>query len=225
MSSIGIHYFEVPANPGAGNWPHVQVTSEAREEGIAVGDIDGDGDTDVAGFVAPAGNAIAWWENPGDGKGNWMRHDLGSTGGIEGDRIAVADFNGDGKLDVVATQTNLNTSGNSFFWYAQPADPKSNNWTRITIASNLGSLNSMDAADVNGVGKPDVITGEHRGNLLVTVWKNNGDGTFTGNQVAQGYESHLGARVVDIDGDGDIDIVSIAWDASNRVHLWRNNAR
>lgn len=225
LSSVGIHYFEIPSNPGAGNWPRVQVTSEAREEGIAVGDIDGDGDTDVVALVAPAGTTVAWWENPGDGSGNWIRHDLGNTGSIEGDRVALGDINGDGRLDVIVTQTNLDAGGNSLFWYAQPANPTANNWTRTTVASDLGSLNSMDVADVNGDGRPDIVTGEHRGSLRVTVWKNNGNGTFTGNIVATGIESHLGARVDDLDGDGDLDIVSIAWDSFSYVHLWRNNAQ
>jgi hypothetical protein len=225
LSSIGIHYFEIPSNPSAGNWPRVQVTSEAREEGIAVGDIDRDGDTDIAGLVAPAGTTVAWWENPGDGGDNWSRHDLGNTGSTVGDRVQLADVNSDGKLDVIVTQTNLGSNGNSLYWYLQPSNSEAPNWTRTTIVSDQGSLNSMDVGDFNGDAKPDIVTGEHRGNLLVTVWKNNGNGTFGGNSVDSGVESHLGTQACDIDDDGDLDIISIAFDNSNLVYLWRNNAQ
>ncbi|MFH1127140.1 MAG: VCBS repeat-containing protein, partial [archaeon] len=106
LSSVGIHYFQIPTNPKTDTWSKVQITDEAREEGIALGDIDRDGDLDVAGLVAPAGTTVAWWENPGNGAPSWTRHDLGTPTTIAGDRIAVADINGDSKLDVIVTETN-----------------------------------------------------------------------------------------------------------------------
>ncbi|SJM32202.1 hypothetical protein BQ8482_250087 [Mesorhizobium delmotii] len=36
-------------------------------------------------------------------------------------------------------------------------------------------------------------------------------------------ESHLGARAVDLDGDGDREFVSIGWDAPKDIHVWRND--
>ncbi len=226
LASVGVFYFQIPDNPGAGNWPRVLITNEAREEGIAVGDVNGDGYPDLVGFVAPAGTTIAWWEHPRSTAGNWVRHDLGSTAGIEGDRIALANVNGDGRLDVVATETNLGSSGNAAYWFEQPVNPASGNWTRRAIATNRGSLNSMAVADIDGDGRPDVVTGEHRGGLNVVVWENTGGGSsWVSHTVSQGRESHLGARTVDLDGDGDLDIVSIAWDNPQFVHLWRNGAR
>lgn len=37
-----------------------------------------------------------------------------------------------------------------------------------------------------------------------------------------GFENHLGACAVDLDGDRDI--VSIGWDAAEAIHVWRNDA-
>jgi len=225
LSSVGLYYFEIPASPAGGNWPRVQITSQAREEGLAVGDIDRDGDPDVAGFVAPAGTTVAWWENPRDGSSNWTRHDLGTTSGVEPDRIRLADMNRNGRLDVVVTETNLGANGNALFWFAQPSDPTAPNWSRKTVASNEGSLNSLDVADLNGDAKPDIITGEHRGALDVTIWENlDGASSWVSHGVSQGAESHLGTQLVDLDGDGDLDVVSIAWDDFQNLWLLRNDA-
>ena len=222
-----LYFFQIPANPSAGNWPKVTITSNCGEEGIGLTDVDADGDLDVVGLVNPAGTTVAWWENPGTGAGSWAQHSLGTTSGLEADRVAVADINGDGRPDVVVTETNLGTSGNSAFWYESPTNPRtSTSWARRTIASNQGSLNSMDVADLNGDGRPDVVTGEHRGSLKVTVWQNvNNGASWTAHTVGTGQESHLGTRLADLDRDGDIDIVSIAWDAYQYLHVWRNDAK
>ncbi|PAQ11035.1 hypothetical protein CIT26_07075 [Mesorhizobium temperatum] len=48
--------------------------------------------------------------------------------------------------------------------------------------------------------------------LRVSIWRNL-DGRFVEQLVGEGLESHLGARAVDLDGDGDREFVSIGWDA------------
>ena len=224
-SGLGACYFQVPSNPGQGNWPSVLISSDVMRGGIAVADINGDGNPDVIGTVSPNGTTVAWWQNPGTGAGNWLRHDVGVTSGIQGDRIAAADINHDGRMDIVVTEANLSASGNSLFWFAQPAILTSSAWVRATIATNQGSLNSMDVADINVDGRVDIVTGEYRGNLNVSVWENvNSGASFTQHIVSSGRESYLGARVTDLDGDGAQDIVSIALDAYPLLHLWRNNA-
>jgi hypothetical protein len=67
------------------------------------------------------------------------------------------------------------------------------------------------------------VTGEHFGALEVVVWENDGNGGFAPHTVGSGIESHLGAKPVDLDRDGDLDLVSIAWNAPQFLHLWRND--
>ncbi|MFH1127245.1 MAG: FG-GAP-like repeat-containing protein, partial [archaeon] len=103
-------------------------------------------------------------------------------------------------------------------------DPKSNNWPRHTVASNYGTLNSMDVGDFNSDGNPEVVVGEHRAQERVVIFENvAGGSSWTPHTVSTGKESHLGTRPVDLDGDGDLDIVSIACDADEYLHLWRND--
>jgi hypothetical protein len=47
---------------------------------------------------------------------------------------------------------------------------------------------------------------------------------FTEHVVDRGKESHLGTQVTDLNRNGDLDIVSIAWDDHKNLHLWRNDA-
>jgi len=69
----------------------------------------------------------------------------------------------------------------------------------------------------------------YRGQVLLKngrlqIWGNNGRGNFRPIVIDRGKDSHLGARIFDIDGDSDFDIVSIAWRDFQLLHLWRNDA-
>ena len=54
-------------------------------------------------------------------------------------------------------------------------------------------------------------------------------GTFTKNVISTDRENHDGGQLVDLDGDGDLDIVSPTWDDNyvigglGLLHLWRND--
>jgi hypothetical protein len=94
---------------------------------------------------------------------------------------------------------------------------------RTTVMEGY-TLKSMDLADMDRDGDLDNITGKHRGTLTVVIWEDDGRGSFVAHLVDAGKESHLGARVFDLDEDGDLDILSICWDTPEYLHLWRNNA-
>lgn len=224
ISSLGgIWYFQVPASPATNAWTSVQVSANPSDEGFDVVDVNRDGYLDV---VAGTGDSkrVEWYRNPGTGGSYWTSVVVGNMNeAVYPDRFASADLNGDGRVDIVATEENGQTSGARTFWWQAPGDPTTPNWTRRTLTTQ-GTTNSLDLADMDADGDIDIVLGEHRGSLKMAYWKNSGTGTFSERVVGTGNESHLGGRVVDIDGDGDQDIVSIAWDAPQNLHLWRNDA-
>jgi hypothetical protein len=221
-SGGGVFYFEVSEAQEAGTRSGTRICVEASDEGIALADIDGDGLLDL---VATTGESkeVAWWLNPGDRSPDWARREVGSVGEmVFPDRAAAADLDADGRSDIVVTEENGGAGGAKAFWWRNPGE-LSSDWARHPITSR-GSLNSLFLADMNADGRVDLIMGEHRGALRISMWHNLGGGRFVEQQIDEGRESHLGARAVDLDADGDLDLVSTGWDSAETIHVWRNDA-
>ena len=75
---------------------------------------------------------------------------------------------------------------------------------------------SLDVGDIDGDGDIDVVVGEHSTSdaaaMSLILFENAGDSdTWARGQIHVGDEHHDGAQLVDLDRDGDLDIVSIGW--------------
>ncbi len=221
----GPYYFTIPANPATGTWPRVFVAANDSDEGIGIEDIDDDGDLDLA-FTSGNSKNVMWARNPGDGSPNWTVFTIGSFSEADWiDRCEAVDLNGDGRVDILATEENSGASPDALaVWWEQPApSPTNGSWTRRTITTRY-TLNSMDVADVDQDGDPDVVLAEHQGAKRISVYANDGTGTFTEYAVGAGKENHLGGRLLDLDGDGDLDLAGIAYNDSAYLHVWRNDS-
>ncbi len=214
-SAEGVFAFQPPANPRTGKWTRRQITNDSSEEGIGVGDIDGDGRSDIA-TSDKEGHTINWWRNPG-GEGAWQKIRIGKTERWA-DRIAIADINGDGRPDVVVTEEIFYHPA-SVFWFENPKTP-GGEWTKHTIVTQY-TTNAMSLADVNGDGQMDVITGEHRGSRKLAWWENRNHGAeWIEHVIDTGKENHLGARAFRLRPNGPLAIAGIAWDTYRYLHLW-----
>ena len=134
-------------------------------------------------------------------------------------KVEVADIDNDGRNDVIRR----GSGDESLVWYKYSKDGTF--IKHVVIRDTLFDGDRIVLADIDRDGDIDLITGEHKGpDKKIQIWENDGKGNFTAHLVDKGKESHLGTRLTDLDGDGDLDVVSIAWDESQNVHVWRNDA-
>jgi hypothetical protein len=146
------------------------------------------------------------------------------SGGFYATSVAVADVNGDGKLDVLAANSKcpykdcpagLGSVG------VLLGNGDGTLQAAVTYDSGGGGNVSTAVADVNGDGKPDLVVANQcatdncaRGSVGILL--GNGDGTF---QAAKAYDSGassaLSVAVADVNGDGKPDLVVVNWGGEN----------
>lgn len=197
-----------------------KVVSTRAGEGTALGDVDGDGDLDIAinGY---------WLENPGGSAARtaaWIEHTVDSNWpSLVG--VLIVDINADGRNDIVLAPSE--SASGRLSWY-ESANPRAGPWTEHVIDSTVSYLHTFKAGDVDLDGRIDLVTAEMHQSAdpdEVSVYYNLGGGLTWSQQVVDTTGSH-NLRLADIENDGDLDIVGANWDDaapdSAVVVLWRN---
>tara|TARA_Y100001970_G_scaffold61834_1_gene78948 strand:+ start:10 stop:1374 length:1365 start_codon:yes stop_codon:yes gene_type:complete len=196
--------------PSNGVWSTKTVISGSDADGamsVHVADIDSDGDLDIIAALFMTSNVI-WIENDGSpNNGGWTSHDVvSSSSSKESYDVAVGDIDGDGDLDIVeADQTN------KVYWYENDGTPDDGTWSQTKIKGGLTDAHVVAIADMDNDGDLDVISAAYTGGKV--SWHVN-DGSPDG-AVWTTYEIGTPTKPtslfpVDIDYDGDIDIISSA---------------
>jgi hypothetical protein len=192
-------------------WPFAMAGESAGSP--AVGDVDGDGDLEVV--VQSKGNygKVYLLNHDGTLESGWPRT-IGLKDIYFTPSPGLVDFDGDGKLEIVAYGWDAIASRIFVLNYNGQDYP---GWP--IVASNYYSEVSPAIGDLDGDGSPEIVFGDE--SRLIHAFNVTG-GEVDGFPVTTQEAVRAAPFICDLDGDGHTNLVAFGWDRS--VYVWDLNS-
>jgi len=192
-------------------------------------DVDHDGDVDVVVSDRKGRNrGVLWLENPGAKKSAagaiWKRHRIGAAG-KEVMFLAIADLNGDKRQDIVCS-----TRAGQIYFFAQREGMQ---FSTVKINNPLGIRNGKAVAvgDIDLDGRPDLVHDTNKGKSSLQTpaltWMRFSQSPAEQDWLAFDVSGPAGVKfdrieLLDLDGDGDLDILTCE-ERDNLGVFWYEN--
>ncbi len=187
---------------------------------VTVADLDGDGDLDVISAYE-IGNGAAWF--PNDGSGNLGAPLILDSGVNSFRRIIPADLDGDGDLEVLA----VTTADSQIDWYLNDGSENFTDGMPISF-STVNVVKDLAIGDLDGDGDLDVLSASfnkiawHPNDGLTTDGVSPPSIFGTERTITTAAAGASGVATGDLDGDGDLDVVSSSAD-DNKIAWYPND--
>jgi hypothetical protein len=188
---------------------------------LAVGDFNGDGNLDIAvGKFGGTGVCVCIRVYLGNGDGTFQEPITTEWTGTFDTPFSMiaADFNGDGKLDLLVSDGSSPFGGGDLnYVFLGNGDGTFN---PLPAFGGPGNGNFMAAADFNKDGKLDL----YLGGILETgpffeILTGNGDGTFNLVQTVDTLYTAKAPAIGDFNGDGNLDLAVADYDAAGKKNV------
>ena len=196
-------------------------------EGMDFGDLDGDGDLDLAanGYT---------FTNPGDLKSAWpvgvidaKWHDQDGDWSANGTKTRLVDLDKDGRSEVFISHSER--GGYPLSWYGYNRDKKV--WEEHIVVEELPAAHTLEVADMDLDGDLDIVTGinvDRAVNLepkvedgSVYIYLNDGNNfRWTPKRISD--KGVYNGQLADYDGDGDMDFFRLPGHMSRSLYLMEN---
>ena len=164
-------------------------------------DVDQDGWLDYIRVDFP-GEAAVWYQNPKNSGGHWKAFPLYASVGNESPRFV--DVDGDGRIDLLCNDS----KGNKMVWLESPKKKGDTEWTAHVISDvkDRGThqfTHGLGFGDMNKDGRKDVV-------IRNGWWESPADpkqSNWTWHEADLGEDASQ-MYVMDLDQDGDMDVIS-----------------
>ncbi len=183
-------------------------------EGIDAGDLDNDGDVDIAvsAFSSLLGG-LWWYENTGS---SWTKRQIVNPIGCPAWDVIIWDFNNDGRRDIA-----LSTKCRLYIFRNNGGTPPS--FTSVILDNSLSDGYGLAVGDINNDGRMDIVLTDKGGSGYVYLYLNNGGFSFTKSIVDSSANIPMGVQIADFEPDGDLDIV-VASRGNRIIYVYQNNS-
>ncbi|GEM_PF-2252368 len=195
-------------NEGGNSYNEATISVGNNDIAGYAGDLDNDGDADVATITddGTGTRGVRVWQNDGGGTFTalWSASNTGTT------TITI------GKI--AGTYPQIITGGTGGLQRFDTTDGTT--WVRSDVDDGNQSRTHLTVADIDGDDKSDIVVADQTRDLV--AWYRNRDATSFERLVLEGDTDATTVVTADLDNDGDLDIVAAAQD-DNSIHWFSND--
>ena len=201
---------------GLGNFGSQQIISTNANFAMSVfaADLDNDGDMDVLS-ASRQDDKIAWYENT-DGLGTYGTQQTISLNADGAVAVYATDLDNDGDIDVLSSSI----FDDKIAWY-ENIDGLGSFSSENIISTTINGARII-SADIDGDNDNDVVFASEFDDLVGWYENVDGLGSFgTQQNIGINIDAATSVYTVDIDNDGDIDVLSSS-ETDNKIVLYKN---